>query len=70
VDDQRIILSDWQGIDGSKPGNLVTYHIGRQSYTRKEVKHSPADIAIDRKAGTLLVPRLLDGEIDVVALEK
>jgi len=70
VDDQRIILSDWQGIDGSKPGNLVTYHIGKKSYTRKEVKHSPADIAIDKKARMLLVPRLLDGEIDVAALEK
>lgn len=70
LDDQQIILSDWQTIDGTKAGYLVTYNISSKSYTRKEVKHSPADIALDKKAKMLLIPRLLDGEIDVVALER
>ncbi|RFS23524.1 hypothetical protein DVR12_10955 [Chitinophaga silvatica] len=70
LEDGNIVLSDWQNLSGEKAGFLVTYNPATKEVTRKEVKHGPADIALDKANRKLLIPQLLDSEIVVVGLPK
>ncbi|NLR59710.1 hypothetical protein HGH93_16490 [Chitinophaga polysaccharea] len=70
LDDHRLLVSDWITIKDPAKGNFYVYDINSKNYTKVESMRSPADIALDAKHHTLLVPQLLDNKLVLVPLKK
>jgi hypothetical protein len=70
LDDDHLLVSDWITIKNPEKGNLYVYDIAAKSYRRIAIKRSPADIALDKKHRTLLIPELLDNRLEVLPLAK
>ncbi|NLR79071.1 hypothetical protein [Chitinophaga eiseniae] len=70
LDDHRLLVSDWITIKDPVKGNFYVYDTNSKNYTKIEGMRSPADIALDAKHHTLLVPQLLDNKLVIVPLKK
>ncbi|HEY9260926.1 hypothetical protein [Chitinophaga sp.] len=70
LDDHRLLVSDWITIKDPVKGNLYVYDIDKKQYTKIDVAHGPADIALDVKKHTLLIPQLLDNRLEIIPLKK
>ncbi|SEW13944.1 hypothetical protein [Chitinophaga arvensicola] len=70
IDDHRLLVSDWIVIKEPTKGNLYVYDLDKKQYKKIEVERAPADIAIDVKQRTLLIPQLLDNRLKIVPLKE
>ena len=70
LDDHRLLVSDWITIKDPVKGNLYVYDIDKKQYTKIDASRGPADIALDVKKHTLLIPQLLDNRLEIVSLKK
>lgn len=70
LDDHRLLVSDWITIKDPVKGNFYVYDTNSKNYTKVTSMRSPADIALDAKHHTLLVPQLLDNKLVIVPLKK
>ncbi|QJB41091.1 hypothetical protein HF324_25900 [Chitinophaga oryzae] len=65
LDATHLLLSDWITVNRPTEGLLQVYDLRAQSVSSIKVKHSPADIALDRKHHRLLVPVMLDNTLEI-----
>lgn len=70
LDDHRLLVSDWIRIKDPVKGYLYVYDIDKKEYTRIDSTRGPADIALDVKKHTLLIPQLLDNRLEIIPLKK
>ena len=70
LDDHRLLVSDWITIKDPVKGNFYVYDINKKKYTKLDATRGPADIALDVKQHTLLIPELLDNRLEIVSLKK
>jgi DNA-binding beta-propeller fold protein YncE len=70
LDDHRLLLSDWITIKDPVKGNLYVYDIDKKQYTLLAAERAPADIALDVKQHTLLIPQMLDNRLAIIPLKK
>ena len=70
LDDHRILVSDWIKIKDPEKGNLFVYDLEKKQYTTITMERAPADIALDTKKHSLLVPQLLDNRLAIIPLKK
>ncbi|WP_212001118.1 hypothetical protein [Chitinophaga sp. HK235] len=70
VDATHLLLSDWITVKEPQKGNLFLYDLTAKNFRKIPFKHAPADIALDKRHHTLLVPVLLDNDLDIWPLDK
>lgn len=70
LDDHRLLVSDWIKIKDPDAGELFVYDLNKKKYTTIATERSPADIALDVKKQTLLIPQLLDNRLAIISLKK
>jgi len=70
LDDHRLLVSDWIKIKDPATGNLFVYDLDKKQYTTITMERAPADIALDARKHSLLVPQLLDNRLAIIPLKK
>jgi hypothetical protein len=70
LDDHRLLVSDWITIKNPEKGNFYVYDIDKKQYTKLDATRGSADIALDVKQHTLLIPQLLDNRLEIIPLKK
>ncbi|NSL89287.1 hypothetical protein ECE50_020770 [Chitinophaga sp. Mgbs1] len=69
LDARYLLLSDWITVKNPQSGYLCVYDLQQHTYRRIPVKHSPADLALDKRRKALLIPFLLDNRMEAVPLK-
>ncbi|MBS0025998.1 hypothetical protein ACTJJ0_10605 [Chitinophaga sp. 22321] len=70
LDDHRLLVSDWIKIKDPATGNLFVYDLDKKQYKTITTERAPADIALDTRKHSLLVPQLLDNRLAIIPLKK
>lgn len=70
LDASHLLLSDWITVKEPKEGLLQVYDLKTATSHSIKAIHSPADIALDKRRHTLLIPVMLDGKLEIWPLKK